>query len=107
MFANSRPVTSNQEGIHPDLPAVLRRHFAHAFQRPIRDCNRAAFAEALRLWRGEGSRPLILDAGCGVGWSSLFLARQYPASFVLGVDQSAHRLARKKDLAGSAPPANL
>lgn len=42
--------------------------------------------------------PLILDAGCGVGWSTLALAERFPDHFVLGVDQSAHRLGRGKPL---------
>jgi tRNA (guanine-N7-)-methyltransferase len=104
MFANSRPVRSRQDAPHPDVQARLRRHLAHPFQKPVADYNRAAFTEALRLWRGwQPDAPLILDAGCGVGWSSLHLARQWPESFVLGVDQSANRLARGKPERGETP----
>jgi tRNA (guanine-N7-)-methyltransferase len=38
--------------------------------------------------------PLILDAGCGVGESSVALARAFPTHYVIGVDQSAVRLQR-------------
>jgi tRNA (guanine-N7-)-methyltransferase len=106
MFANSRPVTSRQTGVHPNLQAVLRRHLECPFQKPIAEYNRAAFAEALSLWRAWNSdAPLILDAGCGVGASTFALARQWPQAFVLGVDQSAHRLRRGHP--GESAPGNM
>jgi tRNA (guanine-N7-)-methyltransferase len=39
---------------------------------------------------------LILDAGCGVGHSTIQLARAFPDHWVIGVDQSEDRLSRKK-----------
>jgi len=96
MFANSRSVTSSQEEVHPALAKVLARHFASLFCRPVVDYNRAAFAEAMACWQAwDGNAPLILDSGCGVGWSTIALAEAHPDCFVLGVDQSAHRLAKK------------
>ena len=95
MEANSRFITSAQDGPHRDLEALVRRHLAHPFQKPILDYNRAALAEALAArdaWRPDA--PLILDAGCGVGWSTLNLAHAFPEHFVIGVDQSSDRLAR-------------
>lgn len=38
--------------------------------------------------------PLILDSGCGTGESSRYLALQHPTALVIGIDKSAHRLAR-------------
>jgi tRNA G46 methylase TrmB len=104
MFANSRPVTSMQNAPHPDLRAILARHQVSVFQKPVAACNHAAFLRALALWRGFAPEaPLVLDAGCGVGWSTVFLARRYPECFVLGVDQSAHRLERDKNRLGVLP----
>jgi tRNA (guanine-N7-)-methyltransferase len=104
MFANSRPVVSAQYAPHPDLRTVLARHQANVFQKPIAACSHAAFLRALAFWRTFApDAPLILDAGCGVGWSTLFLAREYPECFVLGVDQSAHRLERDKSRLGAMP----
>jgi hypothetical protein len=48
--------------------------------------------------RLEPQAPLILDAGCGVGWSTLRLAERYPDHFVIGVDQSSDRISRGKPL---------
>ena len=38
--------------------------------------------------------PLVLDAGCGTGQSTLLLARMLPDCLVIGVDKSEVRLAR-------------
>jgi yecA family protein len=43
----------------------------------------------------DGKAPLILDAGCGVGHSTIQLARAFPDHWVIGVDQSEDRLSRK------------
>ena len=99
MEANSRFIQSAQSAPHSDLEKLLNRHLATPFRRPILDYNRQAFDEAMHLLsvRGNGC-PLILDAGCGVGWSTCHIARLYPECFVLGVDQSSDRLARGKPL---------
>ena len=57
----------------------------------------------MRAWHAAGAPPLVLDAGCGVGLSSLHLATQFPDHFVIGIDQSADRLARNTRWAGSLP----
>ncbi|MBP5986412.1 MAG: methyltransferase domain-containing protein [Azonexus sp.] len=104
MDGNSRFITSAQEGPHKDLDELVRRHMAHPFLKPILDYNREAFAAALaarEAWNPQA--PLILDAGCGVGWSTLRIAEQFPDHFVLGVDQSSDRIERGKPM---AMPAN-
>lgn len=100
MYANSRDIRSAQEGPHEKLLQLLTRQHGQAFRKPVAPWNQAAFECALRAWGGQS--PLILDAGCGVGWSSLHLARTYPDHFVLGVDQSQDRILRGKP--GEMPP---
>ncbi|GIR70322.1 MAG: hypothetical protein CM15mP74_15730 [Halieaceae bacterium] len=39
-------------------------------------------------------RPLILDSFCGTGMSTGPASRKYPDKWVVGIDQSAHRLAK-------------
>lgn len=100
MNGNSRLIHSAQDGPHRDLEVLVRRHLAHPFLKPIVDYNRLALAEALAAraaW--HPSAPLILDAGCGVGWSTLNIAQAYPDHFVIGVDQSLDRLSRGKPMA--------
>ena len=65
--------------------------------------NRDAFDTSIAAWRAAGNLPLILDAGCGVGLSTRHLARMHPGHFVIGVDQSADRLARNTAWEGPAP----
>ena len=55
----------------------------------------------------DGRAPLILDAGCGVGHSTIALARAYPDAWVIGVDQSEDRLARKKPYPAAHLPQNM
>lgn len=99
MRGNSRLIASAQDGTHRDLEALVRRHMAHPFRKPILDYNRAAFTAAVAArdaWQPEA--PLILDAGCGVGWSTQRLAERYPDHFVIGVDQSVDRISRGRPL---------
>lgn len=96
---NSRFISSAQSGPHRDLEAVVRRHMAHAFRKPMADYNREALGIALAAhaaWNAQA--PLILDAGCGVGWSTLNLALAFPDHFVIGVDQSLDRISRGKPM---------
>lgn len=110
MFANSRTIASAQTDIHDHLAARVARHLAEPFRKPIGDASRHAMDEALSAWRraggGGGDRPLILDAGCGVGESTLRLARAYPDHFVIGVDQSEKRLTAGKDWWEGEMPGN-
>ena len=103
MHANSRPVTSKQTGPHEQLIPLLERHRNSPFKKPIADVNRQAFEQSMAAWRKAGSAPLIIDAGCGVGLSTLNLAQQFPDSFVIGIDQSADRLARNTTWPGTLP----
>jgi len=103
MFANSRPVTSTQIAIHEHLAALVARHSATTFRKPVQPYNRTAFDVSMQVWEAAGKPPLILDAGCGVGLSTLHLASRFPDHFVIGIDQSAHRLGRNTYWAGEPP----
>lgn len=102
MYANSRSVQSAQSGPHEKLAALVLRHREAPFRKPFAAWNVAAFETAMGQW--DGHAPLLLDSGCGVGWSSLQLALRYPDHLVIGVDQSEDRLARGKP---GALPHNL
>jgi len=108
MFANSRTIVSAQSDVHEHLAARVSRHLAEPFRKPIGEASRRALSAALDNWRQAGGAPLILDAGCGVGESTLRLATSFPDHYVIGVDQSEKRLAAGKDWWGEAPmPANF
>lgn len=107
MFGNSPQVASNQNGPHPNLAAVVRRHLTTPWQAPVAEHTQRAFQQASRWREAQGdSRLLILDSGCGTGRSSVWLARQHPDALVIGLDQSEDRLGR--GLARFAPlPKNV
>lgn len=103
MRANSRVPTSAQTGVHEHLPVLLERHRRAPFRKPYADYNRAAFDTSFTRREREAPRaPLILDACCGVGESSIALARAFPEHYVIGVDQSEARLGRFEP--ASLPP---
>lgn len=88
----SRPVRTNQDGIHPRLDETVRRHLATTWKQPLRRHSRSVFE---RLVAGLGpDRPLVVDSGCGTGASAICLALEHPDCLVIGVDRSASRLAR-------------
>ena len=89
--------------MHEHLAQQVSRHAASLFRKPVSDYNRHAFEASMAAWDAAGRKPLVLDAGCGVGLSSLHLAQQFPDHFVIGVDQSADRLARKVRWEGPVP----
>lgn len=103
MYANSSPVESAQAGPHDKLEAVIRKHQATVFRKPVMPYNEQAFEQAMQAWRAWGRSPLILDSGCGVGLSTMNLAARHPDHFVIGVDQSAHRLSRNTAWQGEVP----
>lgn len=103
MYANSSPISSAQNGVHEQLPALVAKHARTEFRKPVMPYHRAAFDASMAAWRAAGEPPLILDAGCGVGLSTLHLAAQFPDHFVIGVDQSADRLSRNTVWHGSMP----
>ncbi len=104
-YANSRIPHSAQAGVHERLETLVRKHLAHPFHKPYAPYNQAAFTASLADW--DGKAPLILDAGCGVGHSTIALARAHPDHWVIGVDQSEERLLRRKPYPPALMPTNL
>lgn len=96
MQKTSRHISSNQPDCHPDLESTVEKHIRHEFQRPILSHNKKAFAVADDIYQ-QHSDNFILDSGCGVGESTYHIAKNNPDAFVLGIDQSEHRLALNND----------
>jgi len=93
MQVSSRAVISSQQGPHQDLVRRVQRARDSEWQRPPANHTRTAF-DAAAEWLAVQSRPLILDAGCGVGLSTRWLAERHPDHAVIGVDRSEQRLSR-------------
>jgi tRNA G46 methylase TrmB len=92
--------------MHEHLAAQVAKHAATTFRKPIASYSQAAFESSIAAWIAHGRKPLILDAGCGVGLSTLHLARLHPDHFVIGIDQSADRLTRNLHWPAGELPGN-
>jgi tRNA G46 methylase TrmB len=91
-----KPEKPSQQGVRSDLADIVGRHFRSEWQRPIGAHSAAAF-EAVRDQVEASAAPLIIDSCCGTGDSTRYLAATFVDALVLGVDKSAHRLARHRD----------
>jgi hypothetical protein len=65
MSGVSRPVISAQDGPHPRLIAVVRRHLATPSRAPIPAHTRDAFEQVAARLAREPTWPIVLDSGCG------------------------------------------
>jgi len=84
---------TDQVAPHDDLTDIVRHHQQYPWRKPCPAHTREAFEHFLRAYR-EAPRPVVLDSFCGTGMSTAVLAAQYPEAWVIGIDQSAHRLAK-------------
>lgn len=84
---------TDQVAPHADLTDIVRHHQQHPWRKPCPAHTREAFEHFLQAYR-EAPRPVVLDSFCGTGMSTAVLAAQYPEAWVIGIDQSAHRLAK-------------
>jgi len=91
---NSKAISSNQTEPHKHLTAVVQKHLAHRFQKPIQAHTQQAF-EQVNAIVAQFQGAIILDACCGVGQSTRILAKQNPLALVIGIDKSASRIERQ------------
>ena len=97
-LGDSKSIITNQTGIHEKLNEVVAKHLSHPFKKPYQPHTQQAFEEMDTLVQAflqtNPNGEVILDACCGVGQSTRILAQQNPQAIVIGVDKSAHRIAR-------------
>ncbi|MGH1485835.1 MAG: SAM-dependent methyltransferase [Cellvibrionaceae bacterium] len=96
-FTPSKIITSSQQGIHSNLEQVVGKHLTHSYRKPITDYNQHAFDKARDYWNKLEQPSVILDSACGTAESTRFLSTQYKDSLVIGLDQSAKRLANSQN----------
>lgn len=92
-LGNSRKVVSNQAGLNEQLEIVVRKHLTTDFKKPYQAHTLAAFNALAEQLAGD-KRPIIFDSCCGVGESTVKIAQLHPEALVIGLDKSAHRLAK-------------
>jgi len=90
----SRQVRTNQPGVHPRLEEVVRRHLQHPWQAPLHSSTVEAFGKLEKIVGKTTSNGIIIDSGCGTGFSTRLISEVFPDSLVIGIDRSADRLAR-------------
>jgi len=90
--SESKSISTNQSGPHDNLESVVKRHLAHRFRRPFPDFSLEAFETAKRWLAGRSESQLIFDSYCGVGESTVALAKRHPNAAIIGLDKSLHRL---------------
>ena len=86
---------TDQVAPHPDLAEIVQHHQDHPWRKPCPAHTRDAFEQLLKRLQPD-NRPLILDSFCGTGMSTALIARENPDALVVGIDQSAHRLAKHR-----------
>ena len=97
--ANSKEIESSQKGIHPRLEDYVKKHLKSPYKKPIQEFSVPIFKEIAKI--AEASKlPIILDSGCGVGESTINLAKIHPNSFLIGIDKSESRIAKQTSVRG-------
>ena len=91
--AHEAVLQTDQVAPHTDLTDIVQHHKQHRWQKPCPAHTREAFEQFLQAYRRD-MRPIVLDSFCGTGMSTAVLAKQFPEAWVVGIDQSAHRLAK-------------
>ena len=84
---------TDQVAPHADLAKVVQHHQQNPWRKPCPQHTQVAFEQFLARYQSQ-PRPLILDSFCGTGMSTALLAEKHPDKWVVGIDQSAHRLAK-------------
>ena len=72
---------------------ILSRHSVVAYQQAVEFVD-GFYDGSPSPDKSTGPKPVILDSGCGVGLSSMWIALENPAIPVIGIDRSFVRLAK-------------
>ena len=91
----------DEAAVHQLVERHVEQHATYLSKRPIAAHTRAAFQTAAEFARSRAA-PLIIDAGCGTGRSTLKLAERFPDRTVIGVDRSEARLSKSRDAPANA-----
>ncbi len=100
-------VSSRQREPHPRLREHVERHLDSRWLQPLHLPTVEAYGRLRDHPAFRVGRPLVLDSGCGTGYSTRRLAERFPNSLVIGADRSLARLARGGAASGFAAERNL
>jgi tRNA G46 methylase TrmB len=113
---NSKHIHSKRSSVHENLEKMVLKHTHNMSQRPFAEHTQSALIDLLAQWGrfSQGlysdditSKPankssLILDACCGTARSTIAIAAAHPDCFVVGIDQSLHRLSKHNGMPENA-----
>jgi len=85
---------------------TVKKHLAHPFKKPYQAHTLAEF-ERIKKIVEQQARPIIFDSCCGVGESSLAIAKRHPEALVIGMDKSQVRLDKNISYQVDVLPDNL
>lgn len=92
MNGNSSKVETNQTDVHERLIEILQKHKNTEYKKSITLYTKASFNSFYEIYEQNKTRPIILDSCCGVGESTVRLAKEYKDFLTIGVDKSKYRL---------------
>lgn len=90
---------------------VTYADFGASVRHAISSLNRPVFTQALGDWiaqlpdideRLRTRASVVIDAGCGTGWSAIALAQRYPLAHVIGIDLDAASITEAEANAATA-----
>jgi len=93
MKIDPKAIKTNQVEPHDELHAIVSKYRSSVFNKPIAEHTARAFESVLE-WLTEWEGEVIIDACCGVGESTSWLAKRHPDCKIIGVDKSAARLSK-------------
>ena len=67
---STAPLQTDQQGPHPDLASVVRKHLQTTWCKPVPEHTKRAFDTALTWLARQGNPPVVLDSFCGTGMST-------------------------------------
>ena len=94
-FANSHEIVTNQDGLNENLTEIVNKHIKHEFRKPYHPRSIEGFKQVEQAINAAG-KPVIFDSCCGVGDSTINIAKSHPDHFVIGMDKSGHRLSKNE-----------
>ncbi len=96
-FTPSKVISSSQPVVHKNLKKVVDKHLATQFRKPVADYSQLAFEQFYNRWISLGRPNIVLDSACGTAESTRYFSQEYQDCLVVGLDQSAKRLANSEN----------
>ena len=90
----SKNIINGQAEVHKNLQKIVKKHIDCDYKKPMQQHNVVAVETLKKVIAQQKKSELLLDSCCGTGLSSIALAKMYPDSLVVGVDQSGVRLSK-------------